>query len=119
MDAALKALADPTRRRILELVRDAERPAGEIAEHFAVTRTAVSQHLTVLRGAGLLAERRDRTRRLYRARPEGLAELRSYLDQFWGSALLSLKAAVEADIDRSGEPRRSATGRGATRGDRR
>jgi DNA-binding transcriptional ArsR family regulator len=95
MDVALRALADPTRRRILELVRDEEMAAGEIAENFAVTRTAVSQHLTLLKGAGLLAERRDGTRRLYRARPEGLDELRGYLDEYWGSGLWRLKTEVE------------------------
>ncbi len=101
MDAALRALADPTRRGILELVRDRELAAGEIAEHFPVSRTAVSQHLTLLKGAGLLDERRDGTRRLYRARPEGLAELHGYLDDFWGAGLWRLKTEAERSARRS------------------
>src|ERR1035437_10447740 len=75
-DEALKAIADPRRRAILRLVADYELPAGEIAAAFDVSRTAVSQHLTVLKNAGLLTERRDGTRRLYRARPAGPAGLR-------------------------------------------
>jgi len=74
-DEALKAVAEPRRRAILRLVAEDELPAGEIAAAFDVSRTAVSQHLTVLKNAGLLTERRDGTRRLYRARPEGLAGL--------------------------------------------
>src|SRR5213083_1751946 len=76
MEAALKAIAAPRRRQILTLVRSDELSAGEIAAHFDVTRPAVSQHLRVLKDAHLLVERREGTRRLYRARPEGLAELR-------------------------------------------
>ena len=72
MDAALKAMAEPNRRRILGLVRDGELSAGEIASHFDVTRPAISQHLTVLKEAGLVSERRNGTRRLYQVRPEGL-----------------------------------------------
>src|SRR5688572_28249026 len=82
-DAVLRALAEPRRRAILQLVADHERAAGEIAAAFDVTRTAVSQHLTVLKQAGLLVERRDGTRRLYRARPEGLDGLRRTLDSMW------------------------------------
>src|SRR6201991_1370794 len=95
MEAALKAIAAPHRRQILSLVRDDELSAGEIAAHFDVTRPAVSQHLTVLKGAGLLSERRDGTRRLYSARPEGLEELRGFLDGFWTARLDQLKAAAE------------------------
>ena len=84
MDEALRALAEPRRRAILQLVAHSELSAGEIAGCFDVTRTAVSQHLTVLKNAGLLAERKQATRRLYRARPEGLAGLREFLDQMWG-----------------------------------
>src|SRR5262249_20403651 len=81
--AILNALADPRRRAILRLVRDVERPAGDIAAHFPeVTGPAISQHLRVLREAGLLAERRAGTRRLYRVRPEGLHELREWLREF-------------------------------------
>lgn len=96
--AILNALVDPRRRAILRLVRDVERPAGEIAAHFPeVTGPAISQHLRVLREAGLLAERRSGTRRLYRARPEGLRELRAWLRDFWGDALEDLKDAAEHD----------------------
>ena len=94
----LAALADPRRRAILRLVRDVERPSGEIAAHFPdVTGPAISQHLRVLREAGLLAERRSGTRRLYRARPEGLRELRVWLRDFWDDALEDLKEAAEYD----------------------
>jgi DNA-binding transcriptional ArsR family regulator len=95
MEAALRAIAEPRRRRILQLVGSDELSAGEIASHFEVTRPAVSQHLTVLKGAGLLSERRDGTRRLYRARPEGLTELREFLDEFWAEGLDRLKVAAE------------------------
>jgi DNA-binding transcriptional ArsR family regulator len=96
--AVLNALADPRRQAILRLVRDIERPSGEIAAHFPeVTGPAISQHLRVMREAGLLAERRSGTRRLYRARPEGLRELREWLREFWGDALEALKDAAEYD----------------------
>ncbi len=85
-DDVLRALAQPRRRAILRLVAHDELAAGEIAAAFDVTRTAVSQHLTVLKNAGLLAERRDGTRRLYRARPEGLNGLREFLDEMWASS---------------------------------
>jgi DNA-binding transcriptional ArsR family regulator len=97
VDAALKAIAEPRRRDILRLVRDDELPAGQIASHFEVTRPAISQHLRVLMDAGLLEERRLGTRRLYRARPEGLEELRDYLDGFWRGRLWLLKQAAEAE----------------------
>lgn len=80
MDEAWRALAHATRRDILRLVRERERSAGDIASAFAMTRPAVSQHLTILKEAGLLAERRDGTKRLYRVRPAGLRRLREYLD---------------------------------------
>jgi len=96
-DEALRALAEPRRRAILRLVARRELPAGEIASAFEVTRTAVSQHLTVLKNAGLLTERRDGTRRLYRARPEGLDGLRRFLDQMWASSLDSARLLVEAE----------------------
>ena len=96
--AVLAALADPRRQAILRLVRDVERPSGEIAAHFPdVTGPAISQHLRVLREAGLVAERRSGTKRLYRARPEGLRELRAWLRDFWGDALEDLKEAAEFD----------------------
>lgn len=95
MDVALRALAEPRRREILSLVRDRELAAGEIALRFDVTRPAISQHLAVLKEAGLVTERRDGTRRLYRARPDGAAELRTWLDAFWDDGLDRLKAAAE------------------------
>jgi DNA-binding transcriptional ArsR family regulator len=95
METALKALSDPGRRRILTLVRDEERSAGEIAAEFTVSWPAVSQHLRVLKEAGLVSERRQGTKRLYRARPEGLAELREFLDEFWDVGLARLKREVE------------------------
>jgi DNA-binding transcriptional ArsR family regulator len=95
VDQALRALADPGRRRILTLVRTEERTAGEIAAELPVTWPAVSQHLRVLKGAGLIAERRAGTRRYYRARPEGLADVRAFLEGFWDEKLQSLKREVE------------------------
>jgi DNA-binding transcriptional ArsR family regulator len=97
MEEAFRALAEPRRREILDLVREAELPAGAIAAHFAVTRPAVSQHLRVLKEAGLVDERREGTRRLYRARPEGFAELRAYLDGFWEGRSALLQEVVEEE----------------------
>ena len=96
MEQALRALADPGRRRILTLVRSEERTAGEIASELPVTWPAVSQHLRVLKGAGLVTERRQGTRRFYRARPEGLSEVRAFLDGFWDERLQALKREVES-----------------------
>lgn len=90
MEAALKALAEPKRRQMLRLVLDAELPAGRIAAHFDITRPAVSQHLGVLKEAGLVEERRNGTQRLYRARPEGLAELKAFLEHFWSDRVEAL-----------------------------
>ena len=97
MEAALKAIAAPRRRQILTLVRDEELSAGEIAGHFDVTRPAVSQHLSVLKEAGLVDERRNGTKRLYRARPEGLGELKQFLEEFWGDRLAALKREAEME----------------------
>src|SRR5438094_2406890 len=97
MEAALKALAEPNRRRILTLVRDGELSAGEIAAHFRVTRPAVSQHLTVLKEAGLVHERRNGTRRLYSVRPEGSNELKAFLEGFWDARLEALKREAERE----------------------
>lgn len=105
MDAALHAIAEPRRRRILSLVRGRELTAGAIAGHFDVTRPAISQHIKVLREAGLLHERRQGTRRYYRARPEGLAELRDFLATFWDERLDRLKAAAEDEERRRTRPR--------------
>jgi DNA-binding transcriptional ArsR family regulator len=95
VDAALRAIAEPHRREILRLVADKELAAGEIASHFELSRPAVSQHLRVLFDAGLLESRRDATRIIYRARPEGLAEVREYLEGFWATGLRRLRRAVE------------------------
>lgn len=97
MEAALRAIAEPRRRRILELVGDRELSAGEIASHFEVTRPAISQHLGVLKEAGLVEERRNGTQRLYRARPQGLAELKAFLDGFWDSRLEALQREAERE----------------------
>ncbi len=109
-DETLRALAEPRRRAILRLVARDELAAGEIAAAFDVSRTAVSQHLTVLKNAGLLAERRDGTRRLYRARPEGLAGLRAFLDEMWGSSLDVARRLVEADRGITGDDRTASAG---------
>src|SRR3954454_17726270 len=97
MEAALKAIAEPNRRRILQLVRDDELTAGEIASHFEVSRPAVSQHLTVLKEAGLVHERRNGTRRLYIVRPEGFNEVKSFLEAFWDERLAALKREAERE----------------------
>jgi len=97
MEGALKAIAEPTRREILRLVIDEERTAGDIAAHFDVTRPAVSQHLRVLKEADLVSERRDGTRRYYRARPETIRELQQFLEDFWDEGLQRLKTAAEWD----------------------
>jgi DNA-binding transcriptional ArsR family regulator len=97
VEAAVRAIAEPRRRAILGLVRDCELSAGEIASHFDVTRPAVSQHLNVLKEAGLVSERRNGTRRLYRARPEGLVELRDFLNGFWDVRLEALKREAEEE----------------------
>jgi DNA-binding transcriptional ArsR family regulator len=97
MEAVLRAIADPRRREIIRLVRFEERSAGEIASHFDVSRPAISQHLSILREAGLLNERRDGNRRLYRARPEALEGVRAYIEEFWTDHLTRLKAAAEKE----------------------
>jgi DNA-binding transcriptional ArsR family regulator len=97
MQAAITAIAEPRRRQILALVGSNELSAGEIASHFDVTWPAISQHLTVLKNAGLVSERRAGTRRLYRARPEGLAELMTFLEGFWDTRLAALKREAEQE----------------------
>ena len=97
MEAALKAIAEPRRREILRLVRDDELSAGEIAAQFEISWPAVSQHLGVLKEAGLVDERRNGTKRLYRARPQGLADLKAFLDEFWGDRLEALKREAERE----------------------
>lgn len=96
MDLVLRALVEPHRRRILALVRDRELPAGSIAERFRITRPAISQHLAVLKEAGLVVERRDGARRLYRAEPGALGDLRVYLDEFRAGRLAGLKREAES-----------------------
>jgi DNA-binding transcriptional ArsR family regulator len=97
VDDPIRALAEPKRRAILQLIAQDELSAGEIAAHFDVTRPAVSQHLTILKSAGLIAERRNGTRRLYRVEPAGLSELRHFLDNLWSSALDTARRLVEAE----------------------
>jgi DNA-binding transcriptional ArsR family regulator len=92
---AMDALGDPTRRAIFEQLRRGPRAVGEIAGELPVSRPAVSQHLRVLKEAGLVTERPDGTRRLYRLDPDGLGELRDYFDEFWTEALAGFRAAAE------------------------
>jgi DNA-binding transcriptional ArsR family regulator len=99
MDAAFAALAEPRRRAMLMLVRDEPRSVGQIAEHFDITQQAVSQHLRVLKDAGLVAVRPQAQRRLYVVRPEGLESLRDFLAEFWPTKLEDLKRAVESGGD--------------------
>jgi DNA-binding transcriptional ArsR family regulator len=103
MDTALRALSDGTRREILSMVWNHERPAGEIAAHFSLTRPAVSQHLTVLLESRLVSVRRDGTRRLYQANREEIAHLRSELESFWDGRLGKLKVAAERAQKRKGK----------------
>lgn len=101
LDLVLQAIAEPRRREILLLINSTELSSGEIAAHFDVTRPAISQHLQVLATAGLVIVRRRGTQRLYRARPEGFAELRSFLERFWDEHLQLLKQEAEAEERRS------------------
>ena len=92
---ALAVLADPTRREVFERLRTGPRPVNAIAQGMPVSRPAVSQHLKVLKDAGLVEERSEGVRRIYSVRREGLAELRDWLDSFWGDALDAFKAEAE------------------------
>lgn len=94
-ERALQALADPTRRAIFERLRNGPLPVGRLAEGLDVSRPAVSQHLKVLEGAGLVRAEREGTRRIFRVEIRGLDELRRYLDRFWGDALESFRAEAE------------------------
>lgn len=94
---AITALADPTRRSIFERLRNGPLAVGELAEQLPVSRPAVSQHLKVLKEAGLVSERRNGTRRLYRIEPRGVWALRAYFDQFWDEALDAFKDAVDRE----------------------
>jgi DNA-binding transcriptional ArsR family regulator len=95
--ARLRAIAEPRRMSILKLVRTRELRAGEIARHFRTTRSAIYQHLRVLTKAGLLHERREGTRRLYRVRPQGFSQLQALLNTFWDDRLGRLKAEAETE----------------------
>jgi DNA-binding transcriptional ArsR family regulator len=99
-DTALAALADPTRRRVLERLKSGPRSVGAIARGMTVSRPAVSQHLKVLKEAGLVTDRPDGTRRVYHIDPHGLGALRAWLDQFWDEALAAFQAEVEASSRR-------------------
>lgn len=99
-DAAFSALADPTRRAVLDLLRTGTRPAGDIARAFTVSRPAISKHLSILRRAHLVEERREGRHRLYQLNPEPLRAVDTWLDQyrqFWAASLNNLKAFVEAE----------------------
>ena len=96
---AIRALADPTRLAVFERLRSGPRSVGDLASGLPVSRPAVSQHLRVLKGAGLVTDEQQGTRRLYRIEPDGLAELRAWFDSFWDSALAEFKAAAESEED--------------------
>ena len=96
MEDALRAIANPRRRAMLELVWDGERTAGDIARESGLSAPATSQHLRVLRDAGLVSVRGDGNRRLYRADPVRVEELRAALEDFWGERLARLKAGLES-----------------------
>jgi DNA-binding transcriptional ArsR family regulator len=96
-DSVLAALADPTRRTILERIREQPSSVGRIADTLPVSRPAVSQHLRVLKEAGLVRERAEGTRRVYRAEPRGLVELKRYLDTMWDEVLESFRAEAERE----------------------
>jgi DNA-binding transcriptional ArsR family regulator len=102
-NAAFSALADPTRRAVLDLLRTGMRPAGEIARSFTVSRPAISKHLAILRRAHLVEERREGRHRLYQLNPEPLKSVDSWLNQyrqFWTVSLTNLKAFVEAEYEK-------------------
>ncbi|MDE2499637.1 MAG: winged helix-turn-helix transcriptional regulator [Alphaproteobacteria bacterium] len=97
---ALPALADPTRRKIFERLRHGAKPVGVIAKGLPVSRPAVSQHLKVLKEAGLVDDRAEGTRRVYYIDPNGLADIRRWLDQFWDEALEAFRAEAEKDQEK-------------------
>ena len=102
-ETAMDALGDGTRRLILERLRGGPRAVGELAADLPVSRPAVSQHLRVLKEAGLVTERRNGTRRLYRVDTDGLSEVRDYLESFWTDVLAAFEAAAEAEADKEDE----------------
>ena len=97
MESILKAIAEPNRREILRLVANQELTAGQIAANFQISRPAVSQHLTILKSANLISERRQGTQRLYRARPEAIADIKEFFEGFWTGGLERLKRAAELE----------------------
>jgi DNA-binding transcriptional ArsR family regulator len=109
VETALKAIAEPNRRRILVLVRDREMSAGDIASRFEISGPAISQHLKVLKEAGLVEERRAGNRRLYSLRRAGLLGLAEFLDSFWTEGLQRLKYAAEAEQRKQRRRRRGDT----------
>jgi DNA-binding transcriptional ArsR family regulator len=108
-ETALTALADPTRRRVFEALRHGPRSVGGLAKGMPVSRPAVSQHLKVLKEAGLVADRPEGTRRVYYIDPKGLAAIRRWLDQFWDDALSAFKAEAEREneTDANGDGEKS------------
>ncbi len=106
-ETALAALADPTRRRVFETLRTGPRSVGSIAQTLPVSRPAVSQHLKVLKEAGLVADRPEGTRRVYYVDPKGLAAIRRWLDQFWEDALSAFQAEVERESETDEEGKSS------------
>jgi DNA-binding transcriptional ArsR family regulator len=110
MDTALKAIAEPRRREILRLVWTEELPAAQIAARFDdVTRSAVSQHLGVLRQAELVIERREGTRRLYRANRTEMDRLRRFLDEYWTGSLQRLQDLAESAERKKAEPKKGTS----------
>ena len=99
-EEAMNALGDPTRRAIFDRLRRGPLPVGELAHGLPVSRPAVSQHLRVLKQAGLVSERREGTRRVYRVEPNGVAGLRAYFDRFWDEALVAYQAAAQREEER-------------------
>ena len=97
--SGIAALGDSTRRTIFELLGDGPRSVGDLAGELPVSRPAVSQHLKVLKDAGLVSESRVGTRRVYRVEPEAVAELRTYFDEFWTQALAAFKTAAESELE--------------------
>ncbi|MBS0333891.1 MAG: winged helix-turn-helix transcriptional regulator [Proteobacteria bacterium] len=96
---AFSALADPTRREVFERLADGPKAVGELADGMPVSRPAVSQHLKVLKEAGLVTDRAEGARRVYQIDPQGLGQIRAWLDRFWDQALEAFRAEVERDID--------------------
>ncbi|HLO12440.1 MAG TPA: metalloregulator ArsR/SmtB family transcription factor [Pseudoneobacillus sp.] len=101
----IQAITEPRRREILSLVRDGEMTSSAIASHFEISAPAISQHLKVLEESGLVVVRREGTKRYYRMRREGFAELKQYIDRFWDDSLLRLKEAAEEEERKKNDPK--------------